>query len=699
MIIDPLFARQERVARGRGEVGRAVEQPGDLVRLPLHRKGVKVVGDRLAQIEDLAVAVATRVAGAVQGAEHLVGQATYIFHDVNLTGLRPTDLVNVCAEHPERGPQTGAARHLDARLDPAVGNLESVLGQQPRRGVITRAVVALQRAVGRLRGDHQVAVAVSRRVGAAGGVVLQLVVAPAGDAGGGAVADLVPPDARVWRSARGAVELIAPHKLPLRRIGGSRLVVGEVHLDRSVAVPAVVPEAQLRCGAPILADREGAAKVIGDLRATGLGLLDRGVNSGNGTVLPEKGKIDAAPWSDPEHVLIGALAGQRQRIPGSNLLVGQRRRWAGRPEVREGLEIVEQRRVSHLVVADGHPGDRGEAHPQAAGRLGQLNQHAALALILRVVNRLDGERLLGHVGREGQRAGSREVIAFRDCGAECRRVIHRHRRRVGLAEFGGDRRRLALGDFVVERVEADRQRLDRRGAVDRHVVQVVALRAPCPQRAEPPAVHLGQAEAVIGRTVADLLAGHAGKRDLDQLPAGEVVLESDGPALGIVPGRAGVAIVEHVHEQVGAGARAVEVEGDAGVGAPVLGDPGRGPGVLKGVGDAGPRHDVEIQLQNVVPGALAWRRRRRRGVGGRDCSRAVRVGKGVEPDGDRAILPGRQPGLEIVHEGQRGDGSRSLPFWLRHSCLCLRRLEQERAAQQKTHDREQVENEKTRLHL
>ncbi len=269
----------------------------------------------------MAVAVAARVAGAVQRAKDLVGQAADVLHDVNLTGLRPADLVNIGTEHPERGPQPGPARRLDARLDPAIGDLEPVLGQQPRRGVLAGAVVALQRWVSILGGNHQVAAAVGRGVGAAGSVILQLVVAPTGDAISGAVADLIAPDVGVRRRAWRAIELIAPDELPVCGVRGSRQVVGEVDMDRLVAVATVVPEAQPRRGAPVLADGEGAAKVIGDLRVIGRGLWSSG--TGHATTLHNPWQIKARPRADLEHMLVGALARQRQRASGCDLRVGQ----------------------------------------------------------------------------------------------------------------------------------------------------------------------------------------------------------------------------------------------------------------------------------------------------------------------------------------------------------------------------------------
>ena len=89
-------------------------------------------------------AAAARVARAVERAQDLVGSPPHELHDVDLAGGRPADLVDVRPQHPEGRPQAEAARHPDARLEPAVLDLEPALGQQPRRGVLAGAVVAGQ---------------------------------------------------------------------------------------------------------------------------------------------------------------------------------------------------------------------------------------------------------------------------------------------------------------------------------------------------------------------------------------------------------------------------------------------------------------------------------------------------------------------------------------------------------------------------
>ncbi len=217
--------------------------------------------------------------------------------------------------------------------------------------------------------------------------------------------------------------------------------------------------------------------------------------------------------------------------------------------------------------------------------------------------------MLRDVRREGQRARDRRVVAIGDGGADGGPVLHRYRVAGRLAELGRDRRRAALGHRVGDRAKADRERAGRGGAVERHIIDVVGLRARRGDGAQRPTMHLGQPEAVVGRAIADLFAVHAGEWDLDLLPAAEVVGKVNRPALGIVRGCAGVAVVEHIHKQGGAAVVAVEPERDARVGAPVLRDPLIKRGVLEAMSDAGIRDDIEIHLQHVVGAARARNRR------------------------------------------------------------------------------------------
>ena len=145
------------------------------------------------------------------------GPPAHELHDVDLPGLRPADLLDVVAEHPERRPEARGTGNLDARLDPAVLELAEVPREQARRRELARAVVAALRAVGPQDRDDEVALAVGRGVRRAGGVGLELVVPPAHEADRRAVAEVVPPGRRVRGRAGRAVELVAPGELPRDR--------------------------------------------------------------------------------------------------------------------------------------------------------------------------------------------------------------------------------------------------------------------------------------------------------------------------------------------------------------------------------------------------------------------------------------------------------------------------------------------------
>ena len=167
-------------------------------------------------------------------------------------------------------------------------------------------------------------------------------------------------------------------------------------------------------------------------------------------------------------------------------------------------------------------------------------------------------------------------------------------------------------------------------------------------------MHLGQAETVVGRAVADLLAMHAGEGDLDLPPTAETVGKVDGPALGIIPGRTGVAIVEHIDEKGRSAAPAVQPEGDPFVGAPVLADPRVHRRVLERVDDAGVGDDVHVQFQHTV-GNAGVRDRGRGRRAGRDRYRRTRVCIVERIEADRVVVgvfPGPKPGFEIVDDRQ-----------------------------------------------
>ena len=385
------------------------------------------------------------------------------------------DTVDVRAQAPEGRPQASAARHFDARFDTAVGDLELVLRQQACRGVLARAVVAGERPVGFLDGDRQVALPIGGGVLGAVGVILQLVVAPAGDAVDGAVADLVAPGALIGRLAGACVELVTPDQLPARRAGIGRLVVEQGNLDLPARVVAVVPEVQPLRAAPVLA--EGKTPAEFDL---GLAL---------------------AAAIDAQHALERALVGQRQRRIGRDLQRGQRRLGrlairAGRAHgvvvffaaavivvalavavqaehVRRHLKVVEQVRVVRVDFLDIQARNRRRAQ-FAVDRVAELEQHALAALPLAVAQRLDLEVLLRDARRKGERARRRDVVAVGDRGAVRRAVIDRDLRLRRLAQLDDDVGRAPFLDIDRCRAKTNRQRPHRRRAIDRHVVDVVS---------------------------------------------------------------------------------------------------------------------------------------------------------------------------------------------------------------------------------
>lgn len=65
----------------------------------------------------------------MDGAKDLVRQAADIFHDVNLTGLGPTDPVNIGAQAPESRPQPGSAGNLDAGFNAAISDFKLIFRQ------------------------------------------------------------------------------------------------------------------------------------------------------------------------------------------------------------------------------------------------------------------------------------------------------------------------------------------------------------------------------------------------------------------------------------------------------------------------------------------------------------------------------------------------------------------------------------------
>ena len=513
VVEDPLVG--SHVGRGRVVVVDAIHEPVNFVGRPLHREGVVVLGHRLLQSVGVTEGRAARVTGAVDRAEHLIGIAADVLHDVDLAALRPTDLADVGAQHPEGRPQPGCAvGHENTGLDAAILRLDLVSRDQAGRGVLARAVPAKQllRRLGLIQSDGQVAAAIG---GCVVGVELQLAVAPAGDAVERAVADLRAPDVGIGGRAGRVVELVAPDQFPVagRCLGGSgRLVVQYVDGDRLAAVAAIVPEAEPVVAGPVLAVGEGAREA-GSAAAGGA--------------------VDAG-----EDVLVGPLARHGHGRARHDL--GDRQvhitRWL---EAVEALEIVEHSWVRLVNLENGQHGLHLEAGV-GIDRIAQVEHQVLVALVL-VVQQGDHLKRLLKLARIDYQctAGGNVVpiwrgIAFRSG------VVDGDRQRGGHVEGYGDHRGVALRHFVSAAGELDLQRFDHPARVteDRHLVHVIGIAAHVhiAIAADAVAVYLGQGEAIVGRAIADILAMEVAPGELEELPAGEVIGDVQAPALGVIGG-------------------------------------------------------------------------------------------------------------------------------------------------------------------
>src|SRR4051812_35338412 len=131
-----------QLRRREAEVLATVDVPADLLRLPLHRVHVEVVGERMRERVGAADPVLTGVARPVHGAVHDVRLAADVLHHVDLAARGPAAAVDVGAEQQEGGPYALAAGDLKARLEAAVRLREDAAREHPRGGVATAAVPA-----------------------------------------------------------------------------------------------------------------------------------------------------------------------------------------------------------------------------------------------------------------------------------------------------------------------------------------------------------------------------------------------------------------------------------------------------------------------------------------------------------------------------------------------------------------------------
>src|ERR1039458_3421508 len=127
-----------------------VDVPPDRLRLPLHRKHVKIVPESLpaGQRKWRADSVLAGISRAVDRAVHHRRLAADILHDVDLAVSGP--FRGSVAHYPERRPNPLPIWNLDTRLEFAVGLREFALRLNPRRRVaalrpVRAAVVLFQR--------------------------------------------------------------------------------------------------------------------------------------------------------------------------------------------------------------------------------------------------------------------------------------------------------------------------------------------------------------------------------------------------------------------------------------------------------------------------------------------------------------------------------------------------------------------------
>src|SRR5690606_8599561 len=132
--------------------------------------------------------------------------------DIDLAALGPRILVNIVAEHPERGPNALSPRNLHPCLKPTVGLLEFAFRLQTGRRVF--ASDAVRTGGGLLAGfDNEAAVSVVEGIDVSVGVALRFVVARA------PAAKVVAPKIRTRGRSGGRFELVGEGKGPDRGKG------------------------------------------------------------------------------------------------------------------------------------------------------------------------------------------------------------------------------------------------------------------------------------------------------------------------------------------------------------------------------------------------------------------------------------------------------------------------------------------------
>src|ERR1700680_667446 len=124
-------ARQIR--RGHSMVLAPVHEPDDLIRPPRDGEDMKIVRvcttrQRVGPTDT----VAARIARAMKRTVRDGGLASDVLHDVDLAAPRPSNRIDVRAEHPEGRPNALPAWDSDPRLEPTVRLREQSFGFEAR---------------------------------------------------------------------------------------------------------------------------------------------------------------------------------------------------------------------------------------------------------------------------------------------------------------------------------------------------------------------------------------------------------------------------------------------------------------------------------------------------------------------------------------------------------------------------------------
>ena len=387
------------------------------------------------------------------------------------------------------------------------------------------------------------------------------------------------------------------------------------------------------------------------------------------------GDVDQHRCLHAEQTLARPLPGQRERIVWRHDDRFQREISLFLELNRGSLEVVEQVRIERVRVVDVENGLGTKPQLHAVGA-GQPEDHRLVPFVLQIRERGDRERLLLRARQEDQGSRDGHVVEIYGRGARDDGVVHRHLLRIVIAqraaETNAHRRDAPFGDAEARDREPHRERPHARRAEERDLVDEVAARPAGRERTEGPAVNRRQRQAVVRRAVADVLSCEAREREAELPPAREVVRERHRPALGVIPRRSRVSIVEKVHEQRRAAAGAVEPQREPLVVRPVLWRPRSRRRVAEVVDEAGERRHVHVDLKDCVRRSDRGQHRGRRGCGrerraarraleGKEAKRhAVGVGAGWKAVLERVDHVIDRP--HVVHDrGGSSDGEDDRP--------------------------------------